>query len=77
MYTLTLIRLSLLELQFENTEINSFFLLSDIEKQLAKNNADFEQVERMLNMKKGDSITIQVNNTDKNKVWFYYISKFN
>lgn len=73
MYTLTLIRLNVKTHVFENTEFNSVILLGDLEKELAKHHTDFEQVEKVLALKKGDRITIETCSTDK--LWFYYINR--
>ena len=77
MYVLTLIRLNQLTKVFENTEVNSFMLSGDIEKELAYHKADFSQIESVLNMKRGEHKIIQVENTDETKIWFYYIFKIN
>lgn len=77
MYTLTLIRLALDTKQFQNTEVNNFMVLGDIEKQLSYHKADFSQVEKVLSMTKGQTITIQIENVVENNLWFYYIAKVN
>lgn len=73
MFTLTLIRLNSITKVFENTEVNCFMLRGDLEKELSNHHASFEQVEKVLEMEKGQSITIEVDNNDK--LWFYYISR--
>lgn len=73
MYTLTLIRLNVLTHVFENTEFNSIILLGDLEEELAKHHTNFKQVEKVLNMKKGDRIIIETCSSDK--LWFYYINR--
>ena len=55
MHTLTLIRLNSITRVFEDSGI---CLLGDIEKQLQKHSASFEDVEKALNMWKGDRLTI-------------------
>ena len=50
MHTLTLIRLNSITRVFEDSEFNSICLLGDIEKQLQKHSASFEDVEKALNM---------------------------
>lgn len=73
MYSLTLIRLNSNTRVFENTEFHSICLLGDVEKELANHNVDFDQVEKVLNLQKGDRITVET--TKENKMWFYYINK--
>lgn len=75
MYTLTLVRINLVSKVFENTEFHGILLLGDIEKELAAHNTSFEDVEKVLNLKKGERTTIQVESIDK--CWFYYIIKIN
>ena len=72
MYTLTLIRLSSAMI-FQNTEMHGFLLLKELENKLAKHHADFDNVEKVLEMKKGDVLTVEVYNEEN--VWFYYITK--
>lgn len=59
LFTVTTIRINNQTRAFENTEINAFMLLGDIEKELITNGCDFSQFERILNMQKGDSITCE------------------
>ena len=73
MYTLTLIRLNVLTHVFETTEFNSIILLGDLEKELARHHTDFEQVGKVLNMQKGDRLTIETCSSEK--LWFYYINR--
>ena len=75
LYTLTLIRMSLDKMVFQNTERNQTLLLGDLEKELANHKATFSDVEQVLEMKKGDRITITVEDSTNNKLWFYYINK--
>lgn len=75
MYTLTLIRLDSNTRVFQNTEFHSICLLGDIEKELANHHVPFYDVERVFNMKKGDRLTIEVDNSEK--LWFYYINRIN
>ena len=70
MHTLTLIRLNSITRVFEDSGI---CLLGDIEKQLQKHSASFEDVEKALNMRKGDRLTITIDNNEK--IWFYYINR--
>lgn len=77
MYTLTVVRLHLITKCFENTEANNFMLQGDVEKELAHHKANFEQVEKFLAMKKGETKVIQIEDTNDNKLWFYYIAKVN
>lgn len=77
MFTLTVIRLNSVTKVFENTESHRITLIGDVEKQLAYHKADFEQVERALSMKVSDTITIEVEDITNNKLWFYYITRFN
>lgn len=74
MFSITIIRLHNVTKVFENTELHSILLLGDIERELAKRNADFEQVEKVLNLQKGDRTTIHIEKEDK--LWFCYITKF-
>ncbi len=73
MYTLTLIRLNSNTRVFENTEYHSICLLEDIERALSDHNVDFDQVEKVLNLQKGNRITVET--TKEDKMWFYYINK--
>tara|TARA_R110000868_G_C10503854_1_gene731420 strand:+ start:80 stop:307 length:228 start_codon:yes stop_codon:yes gene_type:complete len=73
MYTLTLIRLNSVTRVFENTEYHSPILLGELENELAKHHTDFKQVEEVLNLQKGERITVEVDNGDK--LWFYYINR--
>lgn len=59
MYTLTIIRLNLISKTFENTEVHSFMLVVDVEKQLSYRNATFEQVETFLTIKKGETTLLK------------------
>lgn len=76
-FTLTVIRLSLDTKQFQNTERNQIVLSGELEKELANHKADFEQVERALSLEVSNTITIEVEDTLNNKLWFYYITRFN
>ena len=75
MYTLTLIRLSASTLKFENTEVNNIMLLGDIEKALGDHGADFSRVGWVIEMNKGQSIVIHVEDLKNDKMWFYYIHR--
>jgi hypothetical protein len=59
LFTITTIRINHQTRVFENTEINQFILLGDIEKELINNGCDFSQWEKVLAMQKGDTITCE------------------
>lgn len=77
MYSLTIIRLHLITKCFENTEFHRLTLIGEVEQQLAYHNAEFSQVEEVLDMQKGNSKTIQVEDITNSKLWFYYIIRIN
>lgn len=72
MFTLTLIRLNSVTRVFEKNEFNAICLLRDVEKQLNNHSVPFDK-DKISNMKKGDSLTILMDNNKK--VWFYYIHR--
>ena len=75
MYTLTLIRLSLDNKVFENTEAHNFMLIGSVQRELDYHNASSEQIEEFLKLEKGSNTVICIENEKENKLWFYYIHR--
>lgn len=77
MYSITIIRVSLGKLNFQNTELHSCRSKVSVIEELNHYGADSEQMKKFSEMIKGDSIIIQINSQITDQIWFIYLSRFN
>lgn len=77
MYSITIIRVSLGKLNFQNTELHSCKSKPSVIEELNRYGVDSEQMRKFSEMNKGDSIIIQINSQITDQIWFIYLSRFN
>ena len=79
MYAVTTIRISNDEGVFQNTEVNTVMLAKQVEDELRSNGCSFDEIDKFLSMRIGQSICCEATITDgiKQGTRFTYIHRVN